>query len=398
MPTDFRYDRGELKGNATRTDEGYVRGEAIVTRTGVFQYQNADGSIRRELRHPDDVFQQSSLKSLRMIPITDGHPSESRVDASNASRLSIGNTGENVSVDGRYVLVPLTITHKDGVNSIEGGRVELSLGYRCDLEPTSGEYNGERYDFRQRNISYNHLALVDTARAGSQSRINLDGNDAMQIEDVADGGENKKTSTRKDQSMPDIKKTVVVRLDGIDYEASPEVERELAKQKARLDEMSGNFDSSKKESEKLQAKLDEANAQIETLKNTNNDEAIAKAVNERIALVSKAVQVVSEKLDGLSSREIMEKVIISKHKEMKLDGKSDEYVEARFDAIIDSLPAKRDDGAVLRQVVATAENLDGKKNDEDLEEKKKDAFAAMQAAHKNKEDQEKYKEDKKGRK
>mgnify|MGYP000088398843 FL=1 len=52
-----RYDQGEFVGGTMTTDEGFLKTTAITTRTGVFTYKNLDGSLRKELRHPDDVFQ-----------------------------------------------------------------------------------------------------------------------------------------------------------------------------------------------------------------------------------------------------------------------------------------------------------------------------------------------------
>ena len=43
----------------------------------------------------------------------------------------------------------------------DGRSRELSCGYYCDLDETPGEYEGQRYDARQRNIRGNHLALVE---------------------------------------------------------------------------------------------------------------------------------------------------------------------------------------------------------------------------------------------
>ena len=42
-----RFDRGQVKGDAFITDEGYIKANAIVTRTGVFLYKNPDGTIRK---------------------------------------------------------------------------------------------------------------------------------------------------------------------------------------------------------------------------------------------------------------------------------------------------------------------------------------------------------------
>src|SRR4030042_1892481 len=67
----------------TKTSEGFLKGVVKVTKIGVFQYRNADGSIRKELRHPNDVFSYNSLQSLKMIPITDLHPVEGYVTVDN---------------------------------------------------------------------------------------------------------------------------------------------------------------------------------------------------------------------------------------------------------------------------------------------------------------------------
>lgn len=168
----FRTDRAQLP-RVTKTPEGYLRGDAVVTRTGVLKYQNADGSIRAELRHPDDVL-NDSLKSLRMVPITVNHPDEP-VNVANAARYVVGSTGEYVRSDGNNVLVSLTITHKDAIAAVQGGKRELSLGYTLDLIREDGVFEGERYTHRQTNIAYNHLAIVDVARAGQAARLNLDG-------------------------------------------------------------------------------------------------------------------------------------------------------------------------------------------------------------------------------
>jgi len=51
----------------TRTKEGYLRGKAVVSCAGVFSYMNMDGTIRGELRHPEEVFKKSSLDTLKVI-------------------------------------------------------------------------------------------------------------------------------------------------------------------------------------------------------------------------------------------------------------------------------------------------------------------------------------------
>ena len=58
---------------------------------------------------------------------------------------------------------------------IEEGLKGLSLGYSCDYEYKKGVWNGIPYDFVQKNLVGNHLALVPRGRMGSS--VALDQND-----------------------------------------------------------------------------------------------------------------------------------------------------------------------------------------------------------------------------
>jgi len=170
----MRIDAAVQLGRVAKTPEGYLRGDAIITRTGVFHYQNADGSIRRELRHPDDVFSKASLDSFKMLPITKGHPTDQIVSAGNARELAVGFLGENLVIDGAFLIAPLTVTHADAIAAIDAGQRALSCGYSVTLTDEAGDYNGERYTHRQINIRGNHVALCDLGRAGSAARLNMD--------------------------------------------------------------------------------------------------------------------------------------------------------------------------------------------------------------------------------
>ena len=365
-----RYDQAELVGKISKTDEGYLRGSAIVTRTGVFDYMNADGSIRRELRHPDHVFSKDSLSSLKMIPVTNNHPDDRMVNAQNADRLSIGQTGESVEVDGRYVIASMTITHSDGIQAVDAGKTQLSLGYNCDLEYQSGEYNGEAYDAIQTNIRYNHLALVDKARAGEAAKLNLDGVDAIQVDKTISGV----------KKMGD-KKLQLVTLDGLDYEASPEVARAMGKRQEKIDSLEEEMMSLKMQLEKVQAELDEAMVEKKDLEEGKTDEAINAKVRARMVLISKAQRLVKEDMLDLNDEQIMRKVIETKHDGIDLSGKSKDYIAARFDAVIESLPKEKDPKAIERQIEKASEKNDACGFKEDLEEKKKDMLKSMKDAY-----------------
>src|SRR5699024_3509163 len=179
------------------TDEGYLADRPVLTSTGIFEYTNPDGSIRRELRLPEEVFRPESLKSYRGKPIVITH---------DAGIITKDNVHENSVVtilsegyrSGNNVVADIVIHDTDAMKN--AGLKELSLGYNLDLDETPGVWNGQPYDAIQRNIIINHLALVMDARAGDQARLNIDSRDRNQKGESTMSMKNKKRS-RADGAM-----------------------------------------------------------------------------------------------------------------------------------------------------------------------------------------------------
>lgn len=153
------------------TEEGYFVDHPILTSTGIFEYLNPDGSIRRELRLPKYVFDKKSLKTYKGKPIIITHDA-GVVNKNNVDNEQIGTILSYGYQDGDDVRAEIIIHNTDAMRDC--GLKELSLGYDLDLIEEPGEWNGEKYDAIQTNIVINHLALVDAARAGEQARLNLD--------------------------------------------------------------------------------------------------------------------------------------------------------------------------------------------------------------------------------
>lgn len=160
-----------------KTDEGFLVGRAIATNIGVFPYTQADGTTRRELRLPEEVRKAESLDSLKMKPLTLDHPRAGIVKPETAKGLSVGSVGDDVRADSYHVSVPISVTDKDAIAAVSAGKTSLSCGYTCDLEHTPGNWMGIKYDAIQRNIRYNHLAIVDAGRAGDAAKMHMDSND-----------------------------------------------------------------------------------------------------------------------------------------------------------------------------------------------------------------------------
>lgn len=161
-------------GQTCFTEEGYLLDRPILTSTGIFEYRNPDGSIRRELRLPEDVFAPESLASYKGKPIIITHDA-GLVNSKNVHEEGIGTILTEGYRSGDDVRAEIVI--HDTKRMKECRLKELSLGYNLTLEETPGEWNGEHYDAIQRDIQINHLALVREARAGEQARLNIDGRD-----------------------------------------------------------------------------------------------------------------------------------------------------------------------------------------------------------------------------
>jgi len=156
------------------TEEGYLVDHPIVTTCGIFEYRNEDGSIRRELRLPEDVFDKKSLQSYKGKPIIITHDA-GEVSKDNVRREQIGTIMSEGYQDGNSVRCEIIIHDTNALKRC--GLKELSLGYSLDTEESPGVWEGEKYDCIQRNIEINHLALVGEARAGDAARLNIDGKD-----------------------------------------------------------------------------------------------------------------------------------------------------------------------------------------------------------------------------
>ena len=152
------------------TPEGYLRDKPIVTTCGIFEYQNDDGSIRRELRLPENVFAPESLRTYRGKPIIFTHEA-GEITKDNVHEEIIGTVLSDGLKDGDNVRADIVIHDTD---CLKQGLRELSLGYDCELDESPGTYKGMPYDAIQRNIIINHLAIVEAARAGHEARLNLD--------------------------------------------------------------------------------------------------------------------------------------------------------------------------------------------------------------------------------
>lgn len=243
------------------------------------------------------------------------------VRPSNFRKFSVGHVGENVRKDGDMVAATLYVQDADAVKAVEAGMRQVSCGYSCDIDETPGEANGQRYDRVQRNIRYNHCALVPVGRAGAEVALRLDATD---------------NQSSKEESMK------VERIDGVEYEIGSEQHKaaiasrdEIAKLKTERDQQQARADVADGVAKRL---ADEAIA----LKDPKRFDA---AVAERATLIETARRIAGAefKADGLTAEQIRAAALAKGKPDLKIEGKSVDYVAAAFDLAAEAAPQTRAD-------------------------------------------------------
>lgn len=348
-----RVDFGRLdSGSAQRTPQGGIAVPASLTRSGVFLYRNPDGTERREYRPPDEVFKSDSMATAASAPLTDLHPTDGIVTISNWRGTSVGHLGEQVRRDGELLAANVYVQDAQVVEAVErGDRRDISMGYRCRIDRTPGTTpEGERYDAIQRDIRYNHAAILPRGhgRAGDGVGLRMDSadpTDAMQVrheEQKSAPGAPAPQEQAVRTDMGDIK----VRIDGVEHRLDGSDTTKQAVEKA-LGDRDQRIDSLKSERDQLQAKLDEAEKKRDELQGkldeAQDPKRLDARVQERTELIDKARRIAPElKTDGLSDQQIRCEALKAKGVEVRSDA-SDDYIRGRFEAVAESMPAQRQD-------------------------------------------------------
>ena len=343
------FDLSEMEEKFKKTDEGYLKGQAIITNIGIFPYRNYDNTVRYELRLPEEVLNDDSVNTLKMIPLTNEHPIDRKIDVNNIKEFQVGHLGDNIRKTDQYISNSIIITDKQAIIDVQKGKRALSAGYSLYTENTSGTWLGIHYDMIQRNIRYNHVAIVDKGRAGDAAVMRMDSKNTTYY----NIGWNK-NNDKEEVIMPDLKK---IQIDNVEYEAEKEVIQAYTIEKKRADELHNENTTLKTEIEKLKTDnstmeadrdnhKDKAEKAEEALKNTNTDEQkINEAVKKRLVILQIAIDAGIEVKDNMSESDIQKAVIMKVSPNANLDGKDTVYIQARFDGAVERIAEMKDENA-----------------------------------------------------
>lgn len=300
----------------TRTPEGYLCVKGIAARTGVYQYVSTEldlpgpARIVNVYKPAEELFSPESMATYVDKDVTNDHPDD-LVDSTTFKDVSVGHV-RGVEREGDHLIVDMIIKDQSAIDDIESGKAELSPGYTAEYVEEAGTApDGKAYEYTQRTIKNNHMAVVDAARAGKVARI-FD-HKPKGIPPMA---------TRK--VFLDSKKSRSVILD---EETATVVEDAVASLMKTLDEANERAD-------KAEAAKDEAEEKADEAKKSTSDAAIGERVKltlDTIASASKIVKNFDSK--GLVSPLEIKRAALAQLKPTRdWAGKSEAYISAAFDS------------------------------------------------------------------
>lgn len=309
-----------------RTTDGYLVADVRVARTGVQEYLGSemgrpDMPIVRVYRPESAVFAVDAMHSYAHRPVTNNHPA-TQVTADTWRDVAVGGTGGEVVRDGEFVRVPMSLMDASAIADYESGKRELSMGYDAVIEFTNGVTDsGEKYDAIVTSMKMNHLALVDRARGGAALRIG-DSPSPSVSSGQATGGQ-----------MADLMKMMV---DGLTIETTEQGKQALEKLQKQLQDHSK---VAKEFADYNAAEIAKRDAEIDALKvKVLTDADIQARVVARADLLAKAKMVHDAEGAGYAGKtdaEIRRAVVVAKLGDAAVAGKSDAYVDARFDILVE---------------------------------------------------------------
>ena len=121
-------------------------------------------------RPEEELKKAETIQSLNGVPLQLEHHDDTAERPAQYTR--IGATGTDAVFEYPYLSNSLHFFNQKAIDLIESGeKCELSIGYDCEIHKEAGEFEGVPYDFVQRNIKIQHVALVECGRAGADVKV-----------------------------------------------------------------------------------------------------------------------------------------------------------------------------------------------------------------------------------
>lgn len=181
-----------------------------LTKVGVFPYLGVQiGAPEKEkiyhvYRPEEELNNEETIKSFRLLPFINNHEMLGEGFTPAEQKGVQGAVGDEVYFEYPYLKGNLKIYGENIKEAIDSGKVDLSAGYRCKYEKYSGTFDGKKYDYIQRSIRGNHIALVDEGRSGAD--VSVMDSLPIEIKETTPMEENKPTM---DEKLDDLKAMLI---------------------------------------------------------------------------------------------------------------------------------------------------------------------------------------------
>ena len=343
MPSVQRYDSVPIRDYHFDDQPGFLYVYRVpIAGAMVQKYVKSDGSEEMEAKLPEEILSDATVSSANSKPVTDGH--HGLVTKDNSHDLLKGFTASNGHVEGNMLYNDITITDPNLISQIKSGdKRELSIGFETQMDPTSGTYNGTKYDAVQRNIRINHVAVVPKGRAGHEVRLIGDSAEAVeQVEPSEEKGNQMETRVvRADGQNITVAADDVEKITKLDADNSAkakqiaDLDAQIKKLQSEKAQLQGDADASAKKADEAQAKADSLEADNKKLQE-EFDKYKADGVDKKLELIDKVKSFVGDEYDyhGKSDRDMkIDAVKAIKGDSVDFTDKSDTYVQAAFDML-----------------------------------------------------------------
>ena len=306
---------------------GFLTAPVTLSRIGVQEYYGFELGLKDRamerigvFRSPEEVFHPDSIQSFTNLVITRHHPTEP-VTTKNVKDLQVGSVSGITPNKEKGVLDGIaTVTDEDNINLAKDKKeLEVSVGYSNELVDKKGVYDGKPYEFEQTKIRANHLAIVDAGRCGPECKITVD--------------------HKQKEKMHMIRITI----DGIVYETDNEqlaqaVQKQQKAWDAEKEKMEEKMKEDEEEMEKLKAEKEKAEAAKDAaIASKLSDPDLESLIKDRAKLISTAEKILGDELPECNNCpvEIKSAVVSKIFPDMKLDGKSNDYITAAYDMAVE---------------------------------------------------------------
>ena len=209
------------------TRDGLMVKDAVICRAMVLDYQG-----KKVLKSPEVLVE--SMPTMQRMMVTDEHP-RTRVII-DVSEIKGRVLPETARLKNDVATCDLLITDKALADKVRKGKRDLSPGYFADIIEEPGTFNDEPYEAIQKNVLYDHLAVVKLGRCPRPKCGILDSADSDLQEGDLEMFTQSSSSIIDEKKAKETQETMAesILVDGVGY--TPEMVKKLVADSAALSE------------------------------------------------------------------------------------------------------------------------------------------------------------------